>query len=138
MDRNGERFGKTNSLTERKIGFCLMKYVPITKFTKDEMEKAIVENDIEKLAHVSLFASLYYEDRDFAEKICIELATHPDVRVRVMAMEGFGHIARIDGVLNKEIIKPLIEKGLSDKNEFVRMKADDTKDDVEHFLKWEF
>ncbi len=44
-----------------------MKYVSIPEFTKDEMETAIVENDVEKLIYVPLFASLYFEDRRFAE-----------------------------------------------------------------------
>ena len=113
-------------------------YVPIPKFTKAEMEEAFVENDIEKLTYVSLFASLYYEDRDFAEEICIKLAAHPSSNVRAMAIESFEHIARIDGKLNKEIVKPILEKALNDEDEFVRQKADDAKDEIKYFLKWKF
>ncbi len=91
-----------------------MEYVPIPKFTKAEMENAIVEDDVEKLIYVSLFASLYYEDRSFAEKVCIKLAAHSNSNVRAMAIEGFEHLARIDGKLNKDIIKPIIEKALKD------------------------
>lgn len=115
-----------------------MKYVPIPKFTKTEMEQAISENDLDKLKYVPLFASLYFENRDFAAKVCIALASHSDFNVRGLAIESFGHLARIDGELDKEIVKPLIEKGLIDKNEFVREKANDAKDDIKHFLKWEF
>jgi hypothetical protein len=113
-------------------------YVPIPEFTKTEMQRAIAEDDIEKLIYVPLFASLYYEDRDFAEEICLKLSEHTHFNVRAMAIEGFGHIARIDRKLNKEIIKPIIEKTLKDKDEFVRQKAEDAKDDIKHFLKWKF
>jgi hypothetical protein len=113
-------------------------YQPIPKFSRAEMEKAILENDIEQLIYVPLFASMYYEDRNFAEQICLKLANHPNSNVRGLAIEGFGHIARIDGVLDKEIIKPLIEQALMESDEFVRMKAMDTKDDLIHFLKWKF
>ena len=113
-------------------------YEPIPKFTKSEMEKAVLENDIKKLIFVPLFASLYYEDVEFAEKICIELASHQNFNVRATAIEGFGHIARIDGKLNKEIVRSIIEKSLKDENEFVRQKADDAKDEIKHFLKWKF
>jgi hypothetical protein len=115
-----------------------MEYVPIPNFTKAEMENAITDDDIEKLMFVPLFASLYYEDRNFAREICIKLSEHSNFNVRAMAIEGFGHIARIDGKLNKEIAKPIIEKALKDEYEFVRQKAEDAKDDIKHFLKWKF
>ncbi len=113
-------------------------YQAIPEFSKVEMELIIAENDIEKLIFVPLFASLYFEDRDFAYEVCIKLASHPNINVRGCAIEGFEHIARIDGKLDKEIVKPLIEKALVDESEFVRIKADDTKDGLEHFLKWKF
>ncbi len=55
-----------------------------------------------------------------------------------MAIESFEHIARIDGKLNREIVKPIIEKALNDEDEFVRQKAEDAKDGIKHFLKWKF
>lgn len=73
---------------------CIMIYEPIPKFTKTEMEKAVFEDDINNLIYVSLFASLYYEERDFAEEICIKLAKHSNNTVRANAIEGFEHIAR--------------------------------------------
>jgi hypothetical protein len=113
-------------------------YKSIPEFSKSQMETIIAQNDIEQLIYVPLFASLYFEDRDFAYKICLKLADHPNFNVRGCAIEGFEHIARIDGKLDKEIVKPLIEKALVDESEFVRVKADDTKDGLEHFLKWKF
>ena len=113
-------------------------YVSIPEFNKSEMEKALAENDIDKLIYVPLFASLYFEDRDFAEEICIRLAAHPHNNVRAMAIESFEHIARIDGKLNKQVTKPIIEKALNDEDEFVSQKAEDTKDGIKHFLKWKF
>ena len=113
-------------------------YVPIPKYTKAEMKQAVAGNDIEKLIYVSLFASLYFEDRKFAHEICIKLATHPHFNVRAMAIESFDHLARIDGELNEDVVKPIIEKSLADENEFVRGKAEDAKDATKHFLKWKY
>ena len=115
-----------------------MEYIPIPEFTKAEMEKAIAEDDIEKLIFVSLFASLYYEDRNFAEQTCIKLANHSNSNVRAMAIEGFEHLARIDGKLNKDIIKPIIEKALKDEDEFVRGTAEETKDATKQYFKWKY
>lgn len=113
-------------------------YVPIPNFTKAEMEKALVENDVEKLIYVPVFASLYYEDRSFAEEICIKLANHSHGNVRAMAIEGFEHIARIDGQLNEEIIKPIISEALKDDNEIVRDRAEWTRDATKQYFKWKY
>lgn len=113
-------------------------YVSIPKFTKAEIEQALIEDDVEKLIYVSLFASLHFEERRVAEEICIKLANHPHSSVRAMAIESFEHLARIDGKLNKNIIKPIIEKSLNDKNEFVRGKAEETKKATIYYLKWKY
>ena len=113
-------------------------YESIPEFTEAEMEKAIAEDDFEKLIFVPLFASLYYEDRSYAEKICIKLVAHSHFNVRAMAIEGFEHIARIDGKLDKETVKPIIEKALKDESEFVRDKAEWTQDATKQYLKWKY
>lgn len=116
-----------------------MIYESIPEFTAAQMEKIVAENDdIKKLIFVPLFASLYYEDRSFAEKICVKLSAHPDEDVRAAAVEGLEHIARIDGKLNKETIKPIIEKALKDKSESVRLNAEMTRDATKQFLKWRY
>ncbi|MEZ5346210.1 MAG: hypothetical protein R2681_11730 [Pyrinomonadaceae bacterium] len=102
------------------------------------MEQIIENNDIEKLIFVPLFASLYYEDRVFAKRVCIKLASHSTPDVRGCAIEGFGHIARIDGEIDEKLVRPLIERALFEENEFVRMKAEDAKDELKHFLNWKF
>ena len=113
-------------------------YQPIPEFTKSEMNRAISENDFAKLKYVPLFASLYFDDREFAAEVCIRLASHTDFNVRGLAIESLGHLARIDKKLDKETVKPLIEKALLDESEFVREKADDAMDEIEFFLKWKF
>lgn len=115
-----------------------LTYQSIPEFSKVEMELAIAENDTEKLPLILLFVSMYCKDRDFAHSVCVELAAHPNMNIRGCAIEGFGHLARIDGKLDEKTFKPLLEKGLIDTNEFVRIKANDAKDDVTHFLKWNF
>lgn len=102
------------------------------------MENAIIEDDVEKLIYIPLFASLYHEDRDFAVEICIKLAEHINKSVRAMAIEGFEHIARIDGKLNEEVVKPIIKEALNDENEVVRDRADWTKEATKQLLKWKY
>ncbi len=115
-----------------------MKYEPIQRYSKAEIEKAIEENDTDKLPLMVLSVALYSDNYDYAENFCIRFSNHEHFAVRANAIQGFGHIARIDKKLNEESIKPIIKKALKDENEFVRGEAIDVKDDTKHFLKWKY
>jgi len=105
--------------------------------TRAEINSAILGNDRERLVYAVLSAALYDDDPQWAENICVRLASHETANVRRNAIMGFGHIARIHRALDARV-KPLIERALHDEDSDVRIQADDTMDDVEHFLKWDF
>ncbi len=115
-----------------------MKYKPIQKYSKEEIEKAIEENDTDKLPLMVLSVALYCDDYEYAENFCVQFSNHEHFAVRANAIQGFGHIALIDGKLNEELVKPIIKKALKDKNEFVRGEAIDARDDTKHSLKWKY
>ena len=50
------------------------------------------------------------------------------------AIPGFGHIARIHGLLNESTVKPVIEAALRDESEYVRGQANSAANDVAFFL----
>ena len=114
-----------------------LRYEPIPRISREEIESAIGRNDSEQLVYAVLSAALYDEDAHWAENVCAQLANHPNANVRGIAIEGFGHIARIHRTLNP-YVKPLIECALRDEDSWVRAKARDAAADVPHFLKWDF
>ncbi len=114
-----------------------LRYEPIPEMTRAEIDSAILRDDSELLVYAALSAALYDEDPQWAEDICVRLASHHHANVRGNAIMGFSHIARIHGTLNIRV-KPLIERALRDEDSHVRAQADDTMDDVELFLKWDF
>ena len=115
-----------------------MKYEPIKHYSQDEIKKAVKDNDADKLLLVVLSVALYSDDYEYAENFCIQFSNHEHFTVRANAIQDFGHIARIDGKLNEDIVKPIIKKALKDENEIVRGQASDAKDTIKHFLKWKF
>lgn len=115
-----------------------MKYESIKEYSEAEIKKALTDNKADELFYVVLSVAFYSDDFEYAENICIQLSNQKHFNVRGNAIQGFGHIARIHGKLNKNKIKPIIENALKDKNEYVRGNANDAKDDTEIFLKWKY
>jgi hypothetical protein len=115
-----------------------MKYEPIKHYSQAEIEKAVQDDDADKLLLMVLSVALYSEDSKYAENFCIQFSNHEHFNVRGNAILGFGHIARIDRKLNEKIVKPIIKKALKDESDFVRGQADSAMDDTKHFLKWKY
>src|SRR5258706_13562676 len=114
-----------------------LRYEPVPRMTSAEINSAISRDDCERLVYAVLSAAIYDDDPQWAGNICVRLASHENANVRRNAIMAFGHIARIHRKLNARV-KPLIERALHDEDSDVRVQADDTMDDLEHFLKWEF
>jgi len=113
-----------------------MEYEPIPELSVDEVEAAIRRNLPRELLTAVLSAAVYGRDLEWAQGVCLRLATHEHFNVRGNAIVGFGHLARLHGRLDRAVVLPIIEAGLADPDEYVRGHADSAADDVEHFLGW--
>jgi len=72
-----------------------------------------------------------------AELICRELARHANANVRGNAILGFGHLARMAGIIWKPAeVRVLVQSGLADPDKYVRGQAEAAAGDLRHFLKW--
>lgn len=115
-----------------------MIYEEIKRFSRDEIEEAILRDNPDELLYAVLSAALYSEDVNWAQDVCVRLAAHEHENGRGNAILGFGHIARIHRKLDEAKVKPLIESALEDKTEYVRGQADSAKDDLKLCLRWRF
>lgn len=113
-------------------------YEPIPALTDAEIKAAVARNDPTELLIAVLSAALSFEDRAFAQDVCINLAKHEHFNVRGNALLGLAHIARIDGKLDEKVVGPLIRAGLQDDHEYVRGQAEDAKEDIAWYLGWNF
>lgn len=115
-----------------------MIYEEIKRFSRAEIKEAIVRDNPDELLYAVLSAALYSEDANWAEDVCIRLASHEHENVRGNAILGFSHRARIHGKLDEAKVKPLIESALEGESEYVRGHAYDVKDDLKFYLRWRF
>ncbi|MEL7739753.1 hypothetical protein AAG614_15315 [Citromicrobium bathyomarinum] len=73
------------------------------------------------------------------ERICLDLAGHPDAWVRGNAATGMGHLARVTGRLQRKArIKRALQALLQDERALVCGKAGDAISDIEIYLGWSF
>lgn len=85
------------------------------------------------MRHAVLSAALHSDDPDWAEGICWRLAKHELSGIRANAIQGFGHIARIQEKLDQERVQVVIKAAFPDISKDVRGEAVGAADDVEHF-----
>lgn len=105
-------------------------------WTEADIEAAIARNNPDELLRVPIVVGMNAPDcdREWAEHICITLASHPNFNVRGNAILGFGHIARTCRALTTEQIIPLISRALTDPDDYVRSHADNAACDLQVYL----
>jgi hypothetical protein len=114
-----------------------MRYEDIPALTKAEIVEGLDRADPEELKTMVLSAALAVDDRPWAQTVCLKLATHPEPGVRGNAILGLGHLARIHGRLDRELVEPAICGALNDPDAYVRGHADAAANDVATFLGWQ-
>lgn len=100
-----------------------------------DIEKVIEENKAEDLLYVPIVISMDSPDYEWSEKICISLSSHENFNVRGNAILGFSHLARTSGKLNLAKVLPIVSKALSDQSDYVRGQAQESAEDIKHYLK---
>lgn len=66
-----------------------------------------------------LTLALNADDGEFVQELMVRYTQHKNEYIRGIAILCFGHIARIHGAVNKELIIPLINDALNDESSFV-------------------
>ena len=113
-----------------------MKFQDLDHFTDDDITAALQRNDPDELQLVSLTVALTATDPYAAAPLCIRLCSHGDKRVKGNALVSLGHLARRFRFLDEDSVKPIIESGLKDPDEYVRMSAKSAADEIHQFLHW--
>ena len=110
-----------------------MRYEPIAAQSRGDAEAALRRDDPTELLRVPLAASLHTDDRQWAEQLCARLAMHADPYVRGNAILGFGHLARRFGMVDWQLVQPLLQRALTDPHPHVRGQAASAADDLRDF-----
>jgi hypothetical protein len=113
------------------------KLQDLNSITEKDVNAALLRDDHEELEFVSLTLALSDLDFNFTQSICLRLGSSKNSGVRGNALISLGHLARRFRHLEEQSVKPIIEAGLRDANEYVRMSAKSAADEIYQFLHWQ-
>jgi len=113
------------------------KLQDLNNITENDVNAALLRNDHEELEFVSLTLALSDLDFNFTQSVCLRLGSDKHSGVRGNALVSLGHLARRFRHLEEQSVKPVIEAGLRDANEYVRMSAKSAADEIHQFLHWQ-
>ena len=104
--------------------------------TDREVIDAINEDDLEVVRLIPIRLGFNHENWKFIQDICVRLSEHRDPRVRTNSLLGLSYAARFRGRVDKNIVKPVLLRGLKDPDQVVAGTAQDAIDDINHLMGW--
>jgi len=116
----------------------MKKFQDLDTFTEHDVEEALKRDADDEISFVPLTIALAATDPAYAQQVCLKLAADPRPLVRGNALASLGHLARRFRSLDEQLVKPLVEAGLIDTDESVRISAKSSADEIHQFLGWTF
>jgi len=116
----------------------MKKFQDLDTFTERDVEEALRRNADDEISLVPITIALIATDHVCAQRVCLKLAGDPRSLVRGNAFAGLGHIARRFRTLDEQPVTRVIESGLLDNDEYVRLSAKSAADEIHQFLGWIF
>jgi hypothetical protein len=115
-----------------------MRYESIEPISLTAAESALADGDLDQLRRAVLAVGFYETNFASAVRFLMQTASHANSLIRGNTLLSFGHLARRFGKLDERSVRPFIERGLFDEDEFLRGQAHAAADDLSHFLGWRF
>jgi hypothetical protein len=107
-------------------------YERIEPLTKAEAEIAFDTGDPEKTIMALLSSAYYVDDWRWVQDRCLQFLDNPNSQVRNVAVVSLGHIARIHSTLDKEKVRPVLEKLRNDPE--IGDEVSQTLEEIEWYL----
>jgi hypothetical protein len=116
----------------------MKKFQDLDSFTDRDVKEALKRNADDEIPFVPLTIALVATDLAYAQQVCLRLAADPRGLVRGNAIASLGHLARRFRSLDELPVTRIIEAGLVDTDEYVRISAKSAADEIHQFLGWTF
>jgi hypothetical protein len=114
------------------------KFQDLDTFTERDVEDALRRNADDEISLLPLTIARAATDPAYAQQVCLKLAEDPRATVRGNALASLGHLARRFRSLDELPVTQVIEAGLADNDEYVRLSAKSAADEIHQFLGWDF
>ena len=109
-----------------------MQYMEVTPISREEAVDRFGSDDSWNIRDALLRVAYFDPEWRWVQNQCIELSSHPDASVRIIAAICLSHIARIHGELDLDRVLPVLRNLLDDPE--VRGTAEDVIKDVQWYL----
>ncbi|URQ59655.1 hypothetical protein LQ939_12790 [Pantoea alhagi] len=100
---------------------------------KLRLETLLNSDESEIVTEALLYIAHNVSDIEWAEKQLMRMANNPDDDISGLALTCLGHIARINGTINKDIVIPFLKEKINSSNEIISSRAEDALDDINMF-----
>lgn len=114
------------------VGVTIMHYKDVLPITRQEAELAFSSGNVPQICDVLVRVTYHGPDWEWVQAQCLHFGKHPHPEIRGLAATCIGHLARIHGVLNTEVVCPLLEELLEDPE--ISGRAQDALDDIKVYL----
>ena len=114
-----------------------IKFQDLETITPKDVNLALCRDDPDELQFVAITLALSDLDFNFIQSVCIQLCSYRDSKVSGNALVSLGHLARRFRMLDERTIKPVLEASLRSKDEYIRMSAKSSADEIHQFLHWQ-
>ncbi|MEW6182337.1 MAG: hypothetical protein AB1500_04060 [Bacillota bacterium] len=109
-----------------------MRYEEVLPITPKEAEEAFKSKNPAEVCDALIRVTYYDPDWRWVQAQCLRFARHRNTDIRGLAATCIGHLARIHGVLNIELVLPVLQHLLKDPEVYGR--AQDALDDIKTYL----
>jgi hypothetical protein len=110
-----------------------MEYREIPQLLRAEIESLLNSEEPENITIGLLSAALYDPDPVWSESQCVQHFGHPDLGVRLAALKGIAHIARLRGSLDLGSLLPRLAELENDPS--MGEQVADTLDDIRRYVR---
>lgn len=104
--------------------------------TDREVIDALNGTDLDTIRRIPINVGFNHENWKFIQDICVRLSDHADTYVRANALLGLSYAARFRGRVEKNIVKPILLRGLKDSDPHVVGTAQDAIIDINRLMGW--
>jgi hypothetical protein len=125
-----------NNMNHFLIGGIMSRvYKPLDYLSNGDVNKILESDNMNEIIRLPLSVGMNHPNWKYAQNLCVKLSKHEDARVRSNAVLGFAYIARTKGMLEKNIVKPIVLKELNENKEY-GWRITDSINDINLFMKW--
>lgn len=100
---------------------------------KLHLEELLNSEDEKQVVETLLYIAYHIKDISWAETIFMKMAQNSNDDICGLALTCIGHLARINGKIDKEKIIPFLKEKIENSNEVISSRAEDALDDINAF-----